>query len=208
MKPTRLVFILLAISCISYSSYGQLYLDNGILFNEHRTNSDLGLDVKAKTSWQPRIGWMFRIAKSNSNIKLGIELEYFTRSFEREFESVSNDIYFTGLSTNLIGAYTVADRFHVNTGVKFAFYSSRFDLDGESKKVADVFNSFDWGILIGGGYSPLKFMTIGARVNFWFLPMIEYRTVGDYGEFSDLKKDVYTTSFECFLRFSILNDKE
>lgn len=209
VKPNRTNRILTILALIallfaaSMDSSAQLYVDNSLQFNNYFHSDPLDLSYD-QLSYAPRIGGVMPI-RSDGKLKLAAEAELFRRRFSQYIDQIHFRYDFPGVSLNTLLIYVFGKNVQIESGLRFAAYSSSFYRNGIEHDLGEGFRSFDIGLALGCSYYLKDFIAIGLRGTYWFVPMLKFRTIGDFGQLSAQKNDINLLSGQLFIRFSFFN---
>lgn len=195
--------ILLIFVLGSGSLYSQLYADNSLQVNDYLHSDPLDL-FSNDLNYTLRIGGMVPL-KSGGPIKLAAELEFFQRSFSQTIDGIHFRYEFPGFSLNTILIYIPEEKFQLESGLRFAAYNTLFYREGRRHDLGEGFRGWDIGLTLGFSYYIKKFLALGLRGNYWLVPMLKFREIGNFGELSSKQNDINLISGQLFLRLSILN---
>lgn len=101
------------------------------------------------------------------------------------------------------------ENWFAETGVGFlGFWTSQSALQNVESaanvKLGKGFKKIDIAPFIGGVYKFSQYFSVGGRARFGLMPMAEFQTIGDFGEFNPVQTDLYSNTFEIFIRISNL----
>jgi hypothetical protein len=187
----------------SLEAPAQLYVDNSLQFNKYFHSDPLDLNYDLMT-YAPRIGGMMSI-RSDGKLKLAAEAELFSRNFSQIIDQINFRYYFTGISLNTLLVYLPRKKVQIESGLRFAVYNTTLYRNGLEHDLGEGFRVFDLGMALGCAYYLKDFMALGFRGTYWFIPMLKFRTIGDFGELSSRKNDINLLSGQFFIRFSFFN---
>lgn len=193
-----LVFMLLAnISC------AQIYFQINLQYSFYDYHKPLEL-----TDVRPNIAGGFGVmifANQKSKFEIAGELNSFSRSFHQKYSETDFKYIFSGLEIRLLTNYFITQKLSLEAGGIAATYSPGIYKNGETLDAGKGFRDNDFGAFLGCHYFFNESWVVGARYDFWFVKMLEYSGIGDYGEIKPPVSDIQTKTAEIFIRFQFLN---
>lgn len=183
--------------------YGQLYISGNLQYSFYSHEKPLELvDVNPNLSF----GMGVKIyANQESKFEIAGELNSFRRNFYQKYAEGEYKYLFQGMDVRLLTNYSISESWSLEAGVIFAPYSPKVSKGEENVVLGEGFKEADFGSFIGCHYALSKSMILGARFDFWFINMLEYQEVADYGNLRPVVKDIRAKTAEVFIRFQFLN---
>src|SRR5690606_8655604 len=195
--------ILIFVFCSNFL-YGQMYVQGNVQYSFYDHHKPLELE-NVKPNFTLGLGIMI-FANQTSKFEVAGELNSFSRNFYQKFDDHNFKYTFPGVEVRLLTNYSLSEKWYLHAGCITATYVSQISKDGkESLDLGEGFNKTDYGAFIGCHYFLTKSLIIGSRFDFWFVRMLEYDLIGDYGDLQPDIKDIRTNTTEVFLRFQFLN---
>lgn len=200
----EVVFLTVLVSVLlSDVSYGQMYISGSLQFSFYSYEKPLELvDVRPNLSFG--IGVKL-FANQKSKFEVAAELNSFSRNFYQKYAEGDYKYSFGGVEIRLLTNYAVSEKWSLEAGAIAANYSASIKKSNESIILGKGFGEVDFGGFIGGHYALSKSWILGACFDFWFINMLEYREIGDYGDLKPVVKDIRANTAEVFIRFQFFN---
>lgn len=210
--PRRCVFLLacstalwLLMAQASVAQSLKLHGDLGIQYSDFRASHFEGVS-NGRPGGTIRVGVAYLLGE-NDRFSVGAEVGVYTRRMKRSVD----EYYF--VNRFITSELPVFFRVRLN-GYWFAeggaallvSAASQSSLQGTEAntrlKMGRGFQKYDLAPFIGGVYKLGDHFAVGARARFGLLPMFEFQTVGDFGEMNPRQTDLYSSTFEVFIRVS------
>ncbi|NEN22745.1 hypothetical protein G3O08_04395 [Cryomorpha ignava] len=183
--------------------FGQMYFQGNLQYSIYNHHKPLDLvDVNPDLTFG--LGVMI-FANQKSKFEIGAELNSFHRNFYQKYDEADYKYIFRGLDLRLLTNYSISEKWNLTTGVVAATYFPEIRMNGEYIVEGEGFRESDYGVFIGCHYYLTKSWVLGARFDFWFVNMLEYQLIGDYGDLQPKVKDIRANTAEVFLRYQFFN---
>lgn len=197
------LLIILVFILFTNISYAQMYSQMNLQYSYYDYRKPLNLtDVRPNIA--VGIGVMI-FANQKSKFELVAELNSFSRNFHQKYGQTDFRYNFSGFEIRLLANYFLTQKVSLEGGGIAADYSPGIYKNGETLDVGKGFRGKDFGVFLGCHYFFTKSWVLGARFDFWFVKMLEYNEIGDYGELGPAISDIQTNTAEIFIRFQFLN---
>jgi len=205
IKNFRWIGVFVAL-ILSGSISAQLYFDLSGQYNFFKHEEPLNIK-------NDQVGFALRIGitaynSPNNKFKLSAELGSFSRTFYQEFPQEKFDYYFRGISLMPVATYKVRPWLGIDAGLSLAAYGSKIGKSIIDSEIGKGFRGYDIGLMIGSSHYFAEWFAIGARYTPYFVKMLSYKRIGDYGEFEQSKNDISTQNIEFYFRFEFLNSMQ
>ncbi len=187
----------------------QMYINFPVHYDFYRTESlDFDLTQRGPAS-SPTIGWIFLNRKS---YELSTDIGLFYRKMTLQVEGTSYLYRFLGPSLSIQGHFKPNEHFKLGSGVSIATYALFQDPDysvfldpDDDNRLGKGYRSFDVGLFLEARYCVDENFSFGTKATFWFVPLLEFTPIEDYGEFGQKQRDLYSWRIEFSFRYQFLN---
>lgn len=212
MKAWTTTWLVFCIVCVGEINYAQaqlpgLYIDAGI-------KSDFFYTRELTNIQQGRLSGTYRLGlgiwKSNDqSFVLSAELGLATRVLSRKYESRVYAFPFSSPQINVITNKTLGESWCLEGGLGFAFLSANTSGSIYSFPHIPADDYRNWDILLAAGaeYKLTRTLSLIARAEWGFVPMLDYLPIGDSGELLPRYNDLFNRSLQICLRFNIIQKR-
>lgn len=177
----------------------QLYLDVKATNDYYRFQEPLRIQNRGVLG-SGRIGIrLFRT--DDKKWMIAQELGFFRRRFSQTFPERAFEYHFNGFAFSTIGSRAVWKGLYADAGLSTVFYNSSI----EGARLGGGFRSIDFGAVAGLHYVFVDGLAAGIRYNTFFIEMLRYRPIGDYGDRGPEVRDITSQRLEVYVRV-ILHD--
>ena len=191
-----------------HSSFAQpikIHCDMGIQYSHFHGTELIGVS-DGRPGASIRFGAAYQFGK-NDQFAFGAEMGGQVRRMKRSIDDYYFINRFFTLETPVFLRIALSDQWSAEAGMALLFtIPDQSELRGTESTtrimLGNGFKGFDVAPYIGGSYQFSEHLSAGGRARFGMLPMVEYQTVGDFGSISPVQRDLYSTTFEIFLRIS------
>jgi len=207
------LFLLLALGIFPSSGQAQLYFDIPVQFDYYRTDTDELNFSRRGAIFNPSI-CMVVAGNDSSKIEVHVGIGIFFSKFNQEVGSSTFEFNAIGpFQTTATAYYNFSNKIQAGLGVSFGWYAVnekgiQFNLDPEyPDRLGDGYSTLNFGNNIDARYNINETFSIGAKFTYWYLPLLEYVKIGNYGDFKGSQKDLYLTRLEFSVRV-FLNSRQ
>jgi hypothetical protein len=189
---------------IESKSMGQLYFDYSA--EKDYYNFEEPLNVRnSQVLFTPKLGLVV-YSDTAASFKAALETGFFRRRFYQEFSQEKFKYRFFGLFLNPVASYNLKKNLFIDGGISLAIYAWRLESGrGYSNDLGEGFRGYDIGAMAGLSYYFWDWFCMGSRYTKYFVNMLEYQPIGNFGEFEPARKDIITQRVEIYLRYQIAN---
>ena len=196
----------LCLLSLSLDGLSQVYFDIPVQLDFYRTNSDELNYSRRGVIINPSVG-MVMAGNDSSKFQAHLGLGIFISKFDQKVGTEKFEFQSFGLfQSSFTGYYNFNTRVQAGIGLNFGWYRVsekkwNLDLDGDYEdRLGKGYNNINLGNSFDFRYHVDPVLTIGAKFTYWYLPQLEYMRIGNYGEFTDPKKDLYLIRLEFSIR--------
>lgn len=205
LKRYAAIAALFLLSSPLFSQPIKIYADLGMQYTRFSAETLSGVS-DGRPGFNMRYGVSYVFGKEN-RLSVGAELGTYTRRMKRTVDDYHNINRFFTFEAPVFFNAALGEHWFVETGVAFLFSSAGQSALRDTEAATRIrlgrgFQRFDVAPFLGGGYRFSEHFSAGARARFGLLPMVEYQTVGDFGAINPPQTDLYSATFEVFLRIS------
>lgn len=205
MRRFNFICLILLFTALTFSGSisAQIYFDVSGQYSFFKSERPLNIQ-NDKADFAIRFG-IVAYNSENNRFKVSVELSSFSRTFYQEFPGERFDYYSNGISIMPVATYKVQEKLNLEAGVGLVAYNTKIGNTFFDSEIGKGFRGYDVGLMMGASYYFAEWFSIGTRFTPYFVKMLEYERIGDYGEFEKTKKDISVQTIEVLVRFQFLN---
>ncbi len=140
--------------------------------------------------------------------QLNYETGFEMRGFVKEYPFVRSEYNFLTFTNKVLLDYTINPKLRVEGGLGIDFYQSFFKENYFYKEIGGGVRAVDVQIVGGLNYEIIKWLELGVRMRYGFVPMISGQKVKDYGGLSEKKNHINMCAGEILLRFVVFKNQK